>query len=73
MVDKVATPGRNIIDFANYQRTQRVGQAPTMSGQFCRHCGAPLFEGDSEDDCSSAGLSLQGPGRSRPPRRFRAD
>ncbi|ABD05913.1 hypothetical protein RPB_1203 [Rhodopseudomonas palustris HaA2] len=73
MVEKVVTPRRNVIDLADYQRAQRPSQTTAMSGRFCRHCGAPLFEGDSEDDCSSAGIALQSPGRARSPRRFRAD
>jgi hypothetical protein len=72
MVERVGTPGRNIIDFADYRRTQRPGQTSAMSGRFCRHCGAALFDDDSEDDCSSAGIALQRPVRAKP-RRFRAD
>ncbi len=72
MVDKVVKPGR-IIDFANYQRAQRPSRATAMSGRFCRYCGAALLDDDREEDCSSAGVLLQGPTRTRSPRRFRAD
>ncbi|MBB1092939.1 hypothetical protein HUU61_16820 [Rhodopseudomonas palustris] len=73
MVERVVTPGRNVIDFADYQRTQRPSQATAMSGRFCRHCGAALLDDDSEDDCSSAGIGLQRPFRGRSPRRIRFD
>ena len=72
MVDKVVKPGRNIIDFANYQRAQRPSEATAISGRFCRYCGAALLDDDREEDCSSASVLLQGP-RTRSPRRFRAD
>ncbi len=53
MVEKVITPGLNIVDFARYQ-AGRTGTAPAMPGRACRHCGAALLEGESEDECSSA-------------------
>ena len=73
MVDKVVTPGRNIIDFANYLRTQRPSPTTAMNGRFCRYCGAALMDDDREEDCSSAGILQQAPTRTRPFRRFRAD
>jgi hypothetical protein len=53
MVEKVITPGLNVVDFARYQ-AGRTGTAPAMPGRACRHCGAALLEGESEDECSSA-------------------
>ena len=53
MVEKVITPGPNVVDFARYQ-AGRTGTAPAMPGRVCRHCGAALLEGESEDECSSA-------------------
>jgi hypothetical protein len=53
MVEKVITPGLNVVDFARYQ-AGRTGTAPAMPGRACRHCGAALSEGESEDECSSA-------------------
>ena len=53
MVEKVITPGLNVVNFARYQ-AGRTGTAPAMPGRACRHCGAALLEGESEDECSSA-------------------
>jgi hypothetical protein len=55
MVEKVITPGRNVVDFAKYQQGRKFGVA-TMSARTCRHCGAALGEGESEDECSSVGV-----------------
>ena len=52
MVEKRLT-ARNVVDFTRY-RTGRTCEAPTLSGRFCRHCGATLMEGEREDECSSA-------------------
>jgi hypothetical protein len=55
MVEKVITQGRNIIDFARYQTGRNAaGQALAHTVRACRHCGAALLEGESEDECSSA-------------------
>jgi hypothetical protein len=53
MVEKVITPRLNVVDFARYQ-AGRTGTAAAMPGRTCRHCGAALLEGESEDECSSA-------------------
>ena len=63
MVEKVITPGLNVVDFARYQ-AGRTGTAPAMPGRACRHCGAALLEGESEDECSSA-LNTVNPDRLR--------
>ena len=55
MVEKVITSSPNVIDFARYQQGR--GGAPrrlAISARVCRHCGAALLEGESEDECSSA-------------------
>ena len=52
MVEKRLT-ARNVVDFTRY-RTGRTCEALTLSGRFCRHCGATLMEGEREDECSSA-------------------
>ena len=44
---------RNVVDFTRY-RTERTCEAFTLSGRFCRHCGAAMMEGEREDECSSA-------------------
>ena len=55
MVEKVITPRPNVIDFARYQAGRGMaGTAPAKPGRACRHCGAALSEGESEDECSSA-------------------
>ena len=60
MVEKVITPGRNVVDFAKYQQGRKFGVAK-MSARTCRHCGAALGEGESEDECSSAGFNFEAP------------
>ncbi len=74
MVEKDVTPGRNVIDFLGYQQGRKATaklsvEAQPMSARTCRHCGAGLMDGESEDDCSSAGVSLE-PAKSR---KFYAD
>jgi hypothetical protein len=55
MVEKVITPGPNVVDFARYQADRTAaGTALVMTGRTCRHCGAALSEGEREDECSSA-------------------
>ena len=55
MVEKLITSPENVIDFARYQAGRGVaGKAVAISARVCRHCGAALSEGESEDDCSSA-------------------
>ena len=76
MVDKHTTP-RNVVNFGSFRQARRVSakasakalvaSALAVSGRSCRHCGAILGEGESEDECSSAFNDLQ-----RPPTRFRA-
>jgi hypothetical protein len=52
MVEKVITSPRNVVDFARYRNAAEKPLA--MSVRVCRHCGAALSEGESEDECSSA-------------------
>jgi hypothetical protein len=60
MVDKLTTSQHNVIDFQSYQQARRVGasalvaSALAISARNCKHCGAALAEGESEDECSSA-------------------
>ena len=68
MVDKLTTSQRNVIDFLSYQLARRVGAnalvaaALAVSARSCRHCGAALAEGESDDDCSSLGVGVAQPG-----------
>jgi hypothetical protein len=69
MVEKVITPGPNVVDFARYQAGRgAAGKALTMPARSCRHCGAALSEDESEDECSSA-FNIKAPGL----RKFYAD
>jgi hypothetical protein len=76
MVEKVVTWDCNVLDFRNYQQLRKFSvdnasarlAAPVRT---CRHCGAALLEGESDDDCSSAVLAS--PALRAPPRRFCAE
>jgi hypothetical protein len=54
MVEKRITSPRNVIDLASYRQVVASGKASSMSARLCRHCGAPLLEGENDDDCSTA-------------------
>jgi hypothetical protein len=54
MVEKHITSLRNVIDLANYRQVLTSGKAASMSARMCRHCGAPLLDGENDDDCSTA-------------------
>jgi hypothetical protein len=66
MVEKDAYAARNVIDFLGYQQGRK---ATALSSRCCKHCGAGLLDGESEDDCSSAGVSVP----DAKPRRFYAE
>jgi len=69
MVEKVITPGPNVIDFVRYQLSRNAaGKAPALSARICRHCGAVLCEDEREEECSSA-FNFEVP----EPRKFYAD
>lgn len=74
MVDKLTISKPNVVDFMSYQQQRQisaralVATALAASARSCRHCGAALAEGESEDECSSAGISAAKPA----PARFRA-
>lgn len=77
MVEKHITSPRNVIDLANYRQVMASGKASSMSARMCRHCGAPLLDGENDDDCSTA-ITAAAPNAAVPrlreqPRRFRAD
>jgi hypothetical protein len=73
MVDKTETSGRNVVDIRSYQQARmagtKTGASMAISARTCRHCGAGLMDGESEDDCSSAGIDAGAP----MPRKFYAD
>jgi hypothetical protein len=73
MVEKVITLGRNVIDFARYQQDRNAAANElAVSARTCRHCGAALSEGESEDECSSA-FNIEARDLRNGPRKFRAD
>ena len=54
MVEKVIMRDRNVVDFASYQQGRKTaGETLSISARACRHCGAALLDGESDDDCSS--------------------
>jgi hypothetical protein len=77
MVDKHTTKRPNVVDFMGYQQRREssareqaralVASALAAAAPRCRHCGAALAEGESEDECSSA-FNVAQPA----PARFRA-
>jgi hypothetical protein len=72
MVEKILTRGRNVVDFARYQQGRKIGAAKALA-RTCRHCGAALGKGESEEECSSAGFNFEAPGLREPPRKFYAE
>jgi hypothetical protein len=73
MVEKVITSLPNVVDFARYQVGRNsAGKALAMSARACRHCGAALSEGESEDECSSA-FNIEAPRLCGGPRKFCAE
>ena len=82
MVEKVITGARNVLDFRSYQQLRKSAAdniaarlAPSPL-RLCRHCGSALLDGESDDDCSSAGLvapALAVPALRAVPRRFYAE
>jgi hypothetical protein len=72
MVEKVITLKQNVVvDFARYQ-ADRNAAGKALVVRACRHCGAALSEGESEDECSSA-FNIKAPGLRNTPRKFYAD
>ena len=73
MVEKVITPGPNVVDFARYQLGRNApGRAPAIAAGVCRHCGAALSEGEREEECSSA-FNFEAPRLRGAPRKFYAE
>ena len=72
MVEKVITSSENVVDFARYQVDRNAGKALAISARACRHCGAALSKGESEDECSSA-FNIEAPRLREAPRKFYAE
>jgi len=54
MVEKPITASRNVVDLSRYRERSATGRVPALSARLCRHCGAALLAGESEEECSSA-------------------
>jgi hypothetical protein len=69
MVQKLKS--RNVVDFLGYRKTRDAGSAiaPAIAIRTCRHCGAFLDDGESEEECSSAGITVERVVRQRRPRK----
>ena len=72
MVEKQITRSRNVVDFARYREDRKTGAGMRLAAIACRHCGAALLEGESDEDCSSA-FNFEAPGLRRVPRKFCAE
>lgn len=76
MVEKVIMQARNVVDFARYQAGRNAAAktlaTKTLATRACRHCGAALADGESEDDCSSAS-GFAAPAQRETPLKFYAD
>jgi hypothetical protein len=72
MVERTITSPHNVVDFARYQEQRTAGAMPAISLRICRHCGALLFEGEREEECSGA-LNAEASGALGAPRKFCAD
>ncbi|MGB3447819.1 MAG: hypothetical protein WBA48_14090 [Xanthobacteraceae bacterium] len=54
MVEKIVTPSLDVIDFLAYRQRASLSTQPSgTSRRICSHCGALMFEDESEDECSS--------------------
>jgi hypothetical protein len=70
MVEKHVTSPRNVIDLVSYRQDRACGKATSV--RLCRHCGAPLLDGENEDECSSSS-NVPAQRTREALRRFRAD
>jgi len=73
MVEKHITTPRNVIDLTSYRQAVARGKAPSLSARMCRHCGAPLLDGENDDDCSTAFNAAAAPRLRERSRRIRLD
>ena len=57
MTDPVTSS--NVVDLRSYHQARQnaAGRAHPISARCCRHCGASLLDGESDEDCSSLGIS----------------
>jgi hypothetical protein len=73
MVEKLITSPRNVVDFARYRAGRNSdAKASALVARACRHCGAALLDGESEEECSSA-FNLEASRARDAQRKFYAD
>lgn len=59
MVEKIVTPAHDVIDLGSYRaRVRAVAPPKAAPKRLCSHCGALMFEDESEDECSSLDAGL---------------
>ena len=73
MVEKHITTPPNVINLTSYRQVVASGKAPSLSARMCRHCGAPLLDGENDDDCSTAFNAAAVPRLRERSRRIRLD
>lgn len=58
MAQNMSNRGRNVIELVNY-RARRDATTAVQHPRACRHCGAPLMDGEADDDCSTLQLDAR--------------
>jgi len=53
MVDKTVTQSPNVIELSRYRARTGAPRTAALATRLCRHCGAKLTDGESEDECSA--------------------
>ena len=63
----------NVVAFPQAPRLRLAIRCDDARASVCSHCGGLLAEDESEDECSSAGLSVEAPRLRESPRKFYAE
>lgn len=58
MAQNFSNRGRNVIELVNYRARRDIPTAGP-GHRACRHCGAPLMDGETDDDCSALELAAR--------------
>jgi hypothetical protein len=53
MVEKRIITSQNVVDLAAFRQRNGGATVGPMALRLCRHCGATLADGESEEECSS--------------------
>ncbi len=75
MVEKVHALSCDVVDFARYQSDRNataIGKSLATPARACRHCGAALFAGENEEECSSI-FNIDATGQHAEQRKFCVD